>query len=143
VLSSTHVLLHTLTRSCRCRCAALHCTALQAPGVHCVVLLATAVQHACPDAHLDSQLPLPLRCVALHCRHLVSTAWRYLDMHGLINWGVAPAILARPSPQRQETVVVIGAGLAGEGGRLWLADGPTGAQQQQQQQSQLVRPWRS
>jgi hypothetical protein len=47
-------------------------------------------------------------------RHLVSAAWRYLDLHGHINWGLAPAIMARPSPQRAESVVVIGAGLAGE-----------------------------
>lgn len=46
-------------------------------------------------------------------RHLVSTAWRYLDHHGYINWGVAPAVMGRPADEHEETVVVIGAGLAG------------------------------
>lgn len=46
-------------------------------------------------------------------RHLVLTAWRFLDHHGYINWGVAPAIMGRPAQEHDETVVVIGAGLAG------------------------------
>ncbi|WIA32039.1 hypothetical protein OEZ86_002891 [Tetradesmus obliquus] len=55
-------------------------------------------------------------------RHLVSAAWRFLDLHGHINWGVAPAVMARPSSQRQETVVVIGAGLAGLSAARQLAN---------------------
>jgi hypothetical protein len=103
------------------RALALHCAVLQTLGVstawHCVSTHAVAYLHSsqhrspppCPHTHHGLCYGLP----ALRCRHLVSTAWRYLDLHGHINWGVAPAIMARPSPQRQETVVVIGAGLAG------------------------------
>ena len=47
-------------------------------------------------------------------QHLVSLAWRFLYTHGYINFGVAPAITQHPTPEQQVTVVVIGAGLAGE-----------------------------
>eukprot|EP00878_Enallax_costatus_P040532 GHUV01046838.1.p1 GENE.GHUV01046838.1~~GHUV01046838.1.p1 ORF type:complete len:211 (+),score=38.35 GHUV01046838.1:192-824(+) len=58
-------------------------------------------------------------------RHLVLTAWQYLDHHGHINWGVAPAIMGQPAEERDETVLIIGAGLAGgctaSGGELCAA----------------------
>lgn len=46
-------------------------------------------------------------------QHLVSIAWRFLTTHGFINFGVAPAITRRASYEHKETVIVIGAGLAG------------------------------
>jgi len=46
-------------------------------------------------------------------RHVVAAAWRFLDREGYINWGVAPAITDRALQEKPETVVVIGAGLAG------------------------------
>jgi len=48
-------------------------------------------------------------------RHLASTAWQYLDQYGHINWGVAEAIMGRPAEPQAEVVVVVGAGLAGDG----------------------------
>lgn len=50
-------------------------------------------------------------------KQLASAAWTFLDREGHINWGVAPAIMDRGVPEKPETVVVIGAGLAGG----WLA----------------------
>jgi lysine-specific histone demethylase 1 len=47
-------------------------------------------------------------------RHLVSLAWKFLFTHGYINFGVAPAITQHPTPEQQVSVVVIGAGLAGQ-----------------------------
>jgi hypothetical protein len=41
---------------------------------------------------------------------------RPADRHGYINFGVAPAITDRGVAERRESVVVIGAGLAGETG---------------------------
>lgn len=46
-------------------------------------------------------------------RHLAASAWRFLDREGYINWGVAPAITDREVQERAETVLIIGAGLAG------------------------------
>jgi lysine-specific histone demethylase 1 len=49
-------------------------------------------------------------------RHLVAAAWGFLHREGYINWGVASAITDRPVLQRQETVIIIGSGLAGAAG---------------------------
>ncbi|GFH10950.1 SWIRM domain-containing protein [Haematococcus lacustris] len=47
-------------------------------------------------------------------QHLVSLAWRFLDLWGYINFGVAPALLQDPNPvPSQATIIVVGAGLAG------------------------------
>lgn len=48
-------------------------------------------------------------------RHLVTAAWRFLTQHGYINFGVAPAIVARSlkTDPKKGRVIVIGAGLAG------------------------------
>lgn len=46
-------------------------------------------------------------------KHLATSAWRFLDREGYINWGVAPAITDRAVQEQPETVVVIGSGLAG------------------------------
>ncbi len=51
--------------------------------------------------------------------HLVALSWHFLTTYGYINFGVSPAISAgwaRQVPARKESVVVIGAGLAGVGG---------------------------
>lgn len=54
------------------------------------------------------------RILSRHQR-LVDAAYRFLTSQGYINFGVAPPMLERAAaePKRQETVVVIGAGLAG------------------------------
>lgn len=50
-----------------------------------------------------------------------TAAWRFLDAYGYINFGVAPALapssLTVKGSDSQGTVIIIGAGLAGEGGR--------------------------
>lgn len=46
-------------------------------------------------------------------KHLATSAWRFLDREGYINWGVAPAITDREVQEQPEIVVVIGSGLAG------------------------------
>jgi hypothetical protein len=51
-------------------------------------------------------------------QHLVAAAWNFLNREGYINWGIAPAITDRPVLQRQETVIIIGSGLAGVAHRL-------------------------
>ncbi|KAG8083084.1 hypothetical protein GUJ93_ZPchr0014g47174 [Zizania palustris] len=50
-----------------------------------------------------------------HCDHLLSAAYSFLVSHGHVNFGVAPAIKERlpKEPTRPNTVIVIGAGLAG------------------------------
>ncbi|XP_051119917.1 protein FLOWERING LOCUS D isoform X2 [Andrographis paniculata] len=54
--------------------------------------------------------------VPKHCGKLLDTAYGYLVSHGYINFGVAPAIKERVSPEpRPLNVIVIGAGLAGLG----------------------------
>lgn len=50
-----------------------------------------------------------------HCDHLLTSAYNFLVSHGHINFGVAPAIKERlpKEPTRPDTVIVVGAGLAG------------------------------
>uniref|UniRef100_A0A0D3FYV7 SWIRM domain-containing protein n=1 Tax=Oryza barthii TaxID=65489 RepID=A0A0D3FYV7_9ORYZ len=50
-----------------------------------------------------------------HCDHLLNAAYSFLVSHGHINFGVAPAIKERipKEPTRHNTVIVVGAGLAG------------------------------
>ncbi|CAM0903377.1 unnamed protein product [Alopecurus aequalis] len=50
-----------------------------------------------------------------HCDHLLTSAYNFLLSHGHVNFGVAPAIKERlpKEPTRPNTVIVIGAGLAG------------------------------
>ncbi len=45
-----------------------------------------------------------------------SLAWRFLNINGYINFGVAPAIWKRAldTPDTRGTVVVVGAGMAGD-----------------------------
>ncbi len=62
-------------------------------------------------------LSLPEASLRIMARHkpLVEVAWTFLNTHGWINFGVAPALLKDPTvahPPKQ-TVIVIGAGLAG------------------------------
>eukprot|EP00798_Chlamydomonas_sp_ICE-L_P008635 gene8635-34083_t len=50
--------------------------------------------------------------------HLVPLAWRFLDRFGYINFGASPGLLATPHPnapevEARESVIVVGAGLAG------------------------------
>lgn len=42
-------------------------------------------------------------------------AWRFLNLHGYINFGVAPDIWkhALATPDNRGTVIIVGAGLAG------------------------------
>ncbi len=54
--------------------------------------------------------------VPLDMRQYAKTAWTFLNNAGYINFGVAPAI-AKPAldtPQTKGTIIVVGAGLAGE-----------------------------
>jgi hypothetical protein len=60
--------------------------------------------------------------IAARYRHLVPLAWRFLYRHGWINFGVAPAITSYPQPTQKASVVVVGAGLAGEGALVYSAD---------------------
>lgn len=50
-----------------------------------------------------------------HCDHLLTSAYTFLVSHGYVNFGVAPAIkeLLPKEPTRPNTVIVVGAGLAG------------------------------
>ncbi|KAM0846289.1 hypothetical protein ACQ4PT_055774 [Festuca glaucescens] len=50
-----------------------------------------------------------------HCDHLLTSAYNFLVSHGHVNFGVAPAIKERlpKEPTRPNTVIVVGAGLAG------------------------------
>ena len=51
---------------------------------------------------------------------LVEAAWRFLNLYGWINWGVAPALMREPGSSTdadgadKPAVVIVGAGLAGE-----------------------------
>ena len=59
-------------------------------------------------------------CVPLDMRQHAKTAWTFLNNAGYINFGVAPAI-AKPAldtPQIRGSVIVVGAGLAGESDSL-------------------------
>lgn len=53
--------------------------------------------------------------IPLHCDHLLTSAYNFLVSHGHVNFGVAPAIKERlpKEPTRPNTVIVVGAGLAG------------------------------
>ena len=56
--------------------------------------------------------------VPLDMRQYAKTAWTFLNNAGYINFGVAPDI-AKPAldtPQTRGTIIVVGAGLAGEYG---------------------------
>jgi hypothetical protein len=48
-------------------------------------------------------------------RAYVTTAWRFLNDHGYINFGVAPAIRAKmlAAPPSKGAVIIVGAGMAG------------------------------
>lgn len=48
-------------------------------------------------------------------RHFVTAAWKFLTLHGYINFGVAPAIMAKclKTEPRKGRIIVVGAGLAG------------------------------
>jgi hypothetical protein len=48
-------------------------------------------------------------------RGYAQIAWRFLDVNGFINYGVAPAMLeqAPAYPAHPFTVIVVGAGVAG------------------------------
>ncbi len=47
-------------------------------------------------------------------RAMVTAAWRFLTTGGYINFGVGPGIAQRPNiEQQRESIIVIGAGLAG------------------------------
>lgn len=50
-----------------------------------------------------------------HCNTLLDSAYNFLVSHGYINFGVAPAIKEKipAEPSKQQSVIVIGAGLAG------------------------------
>ena len=61
-------------------------------------------------------------------RAYVTTAWRFLNDHGYINFGVAPAIHAKmlAVPPSKGAVIIVGAGMAG--GQLhwlWLCSSPS------------------
>lgn len=45
-----------------------------------------------------------------------AAAWRFLNTSGYINFGVAPALLAKAAkiPDDQGSIIIVGAGLAGE-----------------------------
>lgn len=50
------------------------------------------------------------------CRINARIAWRFLNSHGYINFGVAPELIQRSlaAPTGNGHVIVVGAGLAGE-----------------------------
>lgn len=50
------------------------------------------------------------------CRIHAHVAWRFLNSHGYINFGVAPELIQRSlaAPTSNGHVIVVGAGLAGE-----------------------------
>lgn len=69
-------------------------------------------------ADVRRYLSLEDACAKIQARFhpLVAHAWRFLSLHGYINFGVAPALLKEPGGPvvpGNKTVIVIGAGLAG------------------------------
>jgi len=53
-------------------------------------------------------------------RGYAQVAWRFLDVNGFINYGVAPAMQReKPEAKHPFTVVVVGAGMAGQPLVFW------------------------